>query len=59
MLPDVTFTDVSRAEAVDNAHAGFVMDEDTFRAFYERTARGVCWSPMPRSRRRHRNRRGL
>src|SRR5579863_2687320 len=41
MLPDVTFTDVSRAEAVDDASAGFVMDEDAFRAFYDRTARGV------------------
>jgi len=41
MFRDVTFTDVSRAEAVNDACAGFVMDEDTFRAFYERTARGI------------------
>ena len=32
MFRDVTFTDVSRAEPVDDASAGFVMDEDTFRA---------------------------
>jgi hypothetical protein len=50
MLRDVTFTDVSRAEAVDDASAGFVMDEDTFRVFYERTARGVCL-PLPHHRR--------
>lgn len=41
MLRDVTFTDVSRLDAVPEASAGFVMDEDTFRAFYDRTARGV------------------
>ena len=28
MFRDVTFTDVSRAEALDDACAGFVMDED-------------------------------
>lgn len=40
MFRDVTFTDVQRIDAVDDA-AAFVMDEETFRAFYDRTARGL------------------
>lgn len=41
MFRDVTFTDVQRIDAIDDAAAGLVMDEEAFRAFYDRTARGV------------------
>jgi RNA polymerase sigma-70 factor (ECF subfamily) len=41
MFREMTYTDVRRARALEDASAGFVMDEDTFRGFYERTARGL------------------
>ena len=41
MFRDLTFTDVSRLENVSDVRAGLMMDEEEFRGFYERTAKGV------------------
>jgi RNA polymerase sigma-70 factor (ECF subfamily) len=41
MSRETTFTDLQRDSTLDEASPDLVMDEDTFRAFYERTARGL------------------
>ncbi|HUP04404.1 MAG TPA: RNA polymerase sigma factor [Bryobacteraceae bacterium] len=46
MFRDATYNDVTRTEAIQEA-AAFVMDEETFRAFYDRTSRGV-WAYLAR-----------
>jgi RNA polymerase sigma-70 factor (ECF subfamily) len=37
----MTFADINRVETLQDAAAEFVMDEEAFRAFYDRNARGV------------------